>query len=82
LVNRVVESGESLDAAIEMAETIAEFPQETVRSDRAAVYDGLGEPTDQGLKIEAWHGRRSLETAMEGADRFAEGEGRSGDGVE
>lgn len=82
LVNRVVESGETLDAAIEMAETIAEFPQQTVRSDRAAVYDGLGEPIDQGLKIEAWHGRRSLETAMEGADRFAEGEGRSGDGIE
>jgi enoyl-CoA hydratase len=82
LVNRVVESGDSLDAAIEMAETIAEFPQQTVRSDRAAVYDGLGVPMDQGLKIEAWHGRRSLETAMEGAGRFAEGEGRSGDGVE
>lgn len=65
-----------------MAELIAGFPQETVRTDRAAVYDGLGEPMEQGLKVEAWHGSRALATAMEGADRFAGGEGRGGEGVE
>jgi enoyl-CoA hydratase len=82
LVNRVADAGEALDAAVEMGELIARFPQETVRTDRAAVYDGLGEPMDQGLKIEAWHGSRAMETAVEGADRFAGGEGRGGDGVE
>jgi len=82
LVNRVTDEGEALDGAIEMAELIAQYPQQTVRTDRAAVYDGLGEPIEQGLKIEAWHGSRSMDTALEGADRFADGEGRGGEGVE
>ncbi|MFB6165880.1 MAG: crotonase/enoyl-CoA hydratase family protein [Haloarculaceae archaeon] len=81
LVNRVVDDGAALAAATEWAEEIADFPQQTVRTDRAAVYDGLGEPLERGLKIEAWHGRRSLETAFEGADRFAGGEGRHGEGI-
>jgi hypothetical protein len=33
------------------------------------------------LAVEGWHGSRALETAQEGADRFAGGEGRSGEGV-
>jgi enoyl-CoA hydratase len=82
LANRVVDAGEALDAAVEMGQRIAEFPQQTVRTDRAAVYDGLGEELEQGLKIEAWHGRRALETAQEGAARFADGEGRHGEGIE
>jgi len=82
LVNRVTDEGEALDGAIEMAELIAQYPQQTVRTDRAAVYDGLGEPIEQGLQIEAWHGSRSMDTALEGADRFASGEGRGGEGVE
>jgi enoyl-CoA hydratase len=82
LVNRVTEEGDALDGAMEMAELIAQYPQHTVRTDRAAVYDGLGESIEQGLKIEAWHGSRSMETAMEGADRFAGGEGRGGEGIE
>lgn len=79
MVNRVVEDGAALDAAVELGETVAEFPQETVRTDRTAVYDGLGESLDSGLAIEAWHGSRSLETAIEGAARFAGGEGRDGE---
>jgi len=82
LVNRLAPDGEALDAAVELAELIAQFPQETVRTDRAAVYDGLGEPLERGLKIEAWHGSRAMETAREGADRFAGGAGRGGAGVE
>jgi enoyl-CoA hydratase len=82
LVNRLAPEGEALTRAVEVGELIAGFPQETVRTDRAAVYDGLGEPIEQGLKIEAWHGSRALETAMEGADRFAGGEGRGGEGVD
>jgi enoyl-CoA hydratase len=82
LVNRVVEDGEALQAAVELGETVAEFPQQTVRTDRAALYEGLGEPIEKGLQIEAWHGRRALETAEEGAERFASGEGRHGEGIE
>jgi enoyl-CoA hydratase len=81
LVNRVVKEGDARDSAVEMGELIAEFPQETVRTDRAAVYDGLGASLDQGLAAEAWHGSRALDVANEGADRFAGGEGRGGEGV-
>ena len=81
LANRVVEDGDALEAAVELGRTIAEFPQQTVRTDRAALYDGLGQELEQGLTVEAWHGRRALETAEEGAERFAAGEGRGGAGV-
>jgi enoyl-CoA hydratase len=79
LVNQIAD--DPRERAVEMGELIAGFPQETVRTDRQAVYDGLGTSIEQGLAIEGWHGSRSLETAMEGADRFAGGEGRGGEGV-
>lgn len=65
---------EAHERAVELAETITGFPQETVRTDRAAVYDGIGTPLDQGLAAEGWHGCRALRTAAEGADRFAGGD--------
>lgn len=82
LVNRVVADGEARDSAVELGELVASFPQETVRTDRAAVYDGLGTTLDRGLAVEGWHGSRALDTAREGADRFASGEGRGGEGLE
>ena len=82
LVNRVVDKGNALDAAVELDERIASFSQQTVKTDRAAVYDGVGESLENGLRIEAWHGRRALETAFEGAERFARGEGRHGARIE
>ncbi len=66
---------------MELAEKIAAFPQETVRRDRRAVYDGLGRGIDEGLKIEALHGNRSMSTAVDGAERFAEDEVRGGEGM-
>jgi hypothetical protein len=41
----------------------------------------LGATLEQGLATEGWHGTRAMDTAVEGADRFAGGEGRGGDGV-
>lgn len=81
LVNRVVDDGEALEAAVELGETIAAFPQRTVRTDRRAVYEGIGSTFEQGLAVEAAHGSRALQTAEEGAERFASGEGRGGEGV-
>lgn len=81
LVNRLVSDGDALEEAIGLAETIAQYPQETVRTDRAALYAGLGVPMEQGLRIEGWHGRRSLGTGLAGARRFDEGAGRGGAGV-
>lgn len=82
LVNRVVPEGKACERAVEVAERIASFPQKTVRTDRQAVYDGVGLPLDRGLAVEGWHGSRVLESAKEGADHFAEGEGRGGAGIE
>jgi enoyl-CoA hydratase len=81
LVDRLVPPDTELDAALELAETIARFPQATVRSDRAAVYDGLGLTMSEGLEVEAERGRTVLEVAVAGAARFAAGEGRRGGGV-
>lgn len=82
LANRVVPPGRHLEAAVELATTIARFPQATVRSDRMAMLEGLGHPMADALDIERAHGRRVLDVASVGAARFASGEGRSGDGVE
>jgi enoyl-CoA hydratase len=82
LVTRLAEEGEALDRAVELGERLASFPQETMLTDREAVYDGVGTPLQQGLGLEGWHGSRALQTAMEGAERFAGGEGRGGEGIE
>lgn len=80
LVDRVVPAGEARAAAEELAREIAAFPQACVRSDRAAVYDGLGCSLEEGLRQEFEHGRRALaDPAMvAGATRFTGGAGRGG----
>ena len=80
-MNRLAPAGAALETAVELVEVIAGFPQETVGTDRAAVYDDLGETLERGLAVEGWHGSRAMEAAREGAGRFAGGEGRGGDGV-
>lgn len=82
LVTRLVDEGKALEAAVELGKQLAGFPQETMLTDRAAVYDGLGTPLRQGLGLEGWHGSRALRTGEAGAERFAGGEGRGGTGIE
>jgi enoyl-CoA hydratase len=80
LVNRMVEPGAALEAAIELADSIAKFPQRCLRSDRlssltqwsASLDDALLEETRLGLEV-----IRSGET-REGAKLFASGSGRHG----
>ena len=81
LVNRVADPGEALDRAVELAKRIASYPQQTIRTDLKAIYEGMGVPLDRGLELEAWNGLHSMPTAQEGASRFAEGEGRHGRGI-
>lgn len=81
LVDRLVAPDTELAAALALAEVIAAFPQVTVRSDRAAVYEGIGSPMSDRLTRERRHGRVALTTAVEGAARFASGEGRGGVGT-
>ena len=80
LVNRLVEPGEALPAAIELAREIRSFPQLCMRNDRRSVInqwnlgmdDALEEETRLGLEV-----IRSGET-QEGARRFTKGAGRHG----
>lgn len=44
LINYLVDEGRALDKAIEIAESISKFPQNTLRNDRMALYEGLGKP--------------------------------------
>ncbi len=81
LADRLVAPGEELAEARRLAEAIAAFPQDTMRSDRRALYAGLGRPLPEGLALEAELGRQVAAAAIAGAARFAAGEGRSGAGV-
>jgi enoyl-CoA hydratase len=81
LVNEVVEAGAHLKRALELAERIASFPQETMLADRRAAIEGFGMPLADGLALEHRLGREVLEVAVKGAARFVAGEGRHGDGV-
>jgi enoyl-CoA hydratase len=79
LVNEVVEPGGHLERALELAETIAGFPQETMLADRRGAIEGFGMPLAEGLAHEAALGNQVLEVAARGAARFAAGEGRHGE---
>jgi enoyl-CoA hydratase len=81
LVNEVVAPGRHLERALELAERIASFPQETMLSDRRAALEGAGLPLAEGLDLEHRLGREVLAIAASGAARFAGGEGRHGRGV-
>ncbi len=81
LITERVPEGRHLERALEMAEALARFPQDTMLADRRAAIEGLGLPLDEGLALEAENGRPTLETAWRGAARFAGGEGRGGSGA-
>jgi enoyl-CoA hydratase/carnithine racemase len=81
LVNEVVAPGGHLERALELAEAIAAFPQETMLADRRAAIEGAGLSLAEGLALEHRLGREVLDVAVRGAARFAGGEGRHGQGV-
>ena len=83
LVNRVVEPGTALPASIELAGRIAGFPQAGLRNDRQSLLEQWGLPLEQALANELRWGERTMESgeALEGARRFATGEGRRGQGT-
>ena len=70
LVNELAD--DPLHRALEIAETLASFPQETMLSDRRALLDA------RGLEHEAKLGRAVLQAGVRGAARFAGGAGRGG----
>ena len=81
MVTEVVAEGRHLERALEIAEGLASFPQETMLADRRAALEGFGLPLAEALALEAQAGPAVFEAAISGASRFAGGEGRGGAGA-
>jgi enoyl-CoA hydratase len=78
LVTSVVEPGQHLTRSLELAETLAAFPQPALLADRRSALDGIGHSFDQGLWVEARHGVPTIESGRSGSAAFRQGAGRSG----
>jgi enoyl-CoA hydratase len=80
LIDRVVEPGHALAEAQELARKIAAFPQAALRADRDGVIAHWGAGLEEGALDELQLGMRAMRSGepMDGAKRFAEGEGRHG----
>lgn len=72
LVNRVVEKGTSKNAAIEMAQCIAAFPQTCMKTDREAMYSQIGMSQKDALKAEFRFGEIAFSEVRKGATDFLE----------
>ncbi len=78
LANRVVPTGQARDAAISLARQLAAFPQATLRADRHSALAQWDLPLGQALLQEWQRGKARIPDALEGATRFAAGQGRHG----
>ena len=79
LVNRVVPRGQARTAAIELAASLARFPQTCMNSDRLSAYEQHPLDLDQAIANEFRLGMNALQhEAVSGAQRFAGGKGRGG----
>lgn len=83
LCNRLCEPGRALETALELARTLADFPQRCMRADRRSAYEQWDLPLERALLEET---RRGLEVigsgeTRDGATRFSGGQGRHGEGV-
>ncbi len=81
LLTEVVEEGRHLERALEYAEALAAFPQETMLADRRACLAAQGLPLAEGLELESRAGPAVFAAAIDGAGRFADGAGRGGAGA-
>ena len=80
LVNRLVEPGEALNGALELARQIAAFPQQCLRSDRLSAYEQWHLSWDDATRNEYHRGMEVIESGetRDGAQRFSNGIGRHG----
>ena len=80
LVNRLVDPGKAIESAIELAHTLAAFPQHGLRADRKSVYEQWSLGWEEARRNELKHGLTVLASgeSRAGAQRFASGAGRHG----
>jgi enoyl-CoA hydratase len=79
LANRIVPKGGARDAAIGLAQQLAKFPQKTMLSDRMNAYEQWDKPLGEALHLEWERSKHRIADGLEGATRFAGGEGRHGE---
>ena len=80
LANRVARKGNARKTAEELAAQIAGFPWNCVLSDRRSAYEGASLSFDRAMAHEFELGLATVESGetLQGASRFAEGQGRHG----
>lgn len=80
LANRVVPKGQAREAAVQLAQELAAFPQACLRNDRRSAMAQWGLDFDVALRDEMRGGLAVIATGetLAGAQRFADGAGRGG----
>ncbi|MFI5447077.1 crotonase/enoyl-CoA hydratase family protein [Polaromonas sp. UC242_47] len=78
LCNRVVPPGQAREAALLLARQLAAFPQKTMLADRQSAYTQWDLPLPQALAQEWVRGKDCIADGLQGAARFADGQGRHG----
>ena len=78
LCNRVVPKGDAREAALALARQLAKFPQRTMLADRMNAYEQWDLPLPEALHLEWERSKHRIADGLEGAARFAGGEGRHG----
>jgi enoyl-CoA hydratase len=80
LANRLVEPGEALAAAQQLARELAAFPQLCMRADRLSSYEQWSMPLGEAITNEYRRGQTVVASGetREGAARFRDGAGRHG----
>ncbi|MHC4831363.1 MAG: crotonase/enoyl-CoA hydratase family protein [Planctomycetota bacterium] len=79
LINRIAPIGKVRRAAEGLARQLASLPQACMRGDRLSAIESFDLPTAEALQNELRHGLAALSAeGVEGAARFAAGEGRHG----
>jgi enoyl-CoA hydratase len=78
LANRVVAKGGAREAAMALAQQLAKFPQATMLADRMNAYEQWDRPLPDALHLEWERSKHRIGDGLQGAARFAGGEGRHG----
>jgi enoyl-CoA hydratase len=78
LCNRVVPKGDAREAALALAQQLTKFPQRTMLADRMNAYQQWDLPLTEALHLEWERSKHRIADGLEGATRFAGGEGRHG----
>jgi enoyl-CoA hydratase len=79
LCNRIVPTGQALEKAITLAQQLATFPQATMRADRMSAYTQSDLPLTEALHQEWQRGKQCINEGLQGAARFAAGQGKHGE---